>query len=182
MGRRLARLKNSRPRLILVVLYLYAMTIILNLLCWIIYVRDKKYSLSQEGSNAYIAFTCLGFAFFFFFCAPLMYLPYAHGNEMSPDGRRDALSLALAICLIIHGLPMMWIEITIVWEDGFTEIMQGVSLFLTVFSFVIGMLSTWINYTWKMSKILQVRYGTASTSDPTVRASSVAKKNPTARI
>lgn len=138
--------------------------------------------MGDSGVYAYIAFACLGLVVFFLCCGPLIYWPYAYGSEMSPMARRNTFCLGVVISFFVHDFAMGWIEIWIVWRFGWSEIFQAISLFLTLFCFTIGFFTTWISYTWRMSKVLQIRFGSAAPSRSTVSASAVAKADTSQRI
>lgn len=169
--------KTARPRVHLIILLLFIITDLINLICYILYISPSPNFYGDIGSNAYVAFTSIGILFFAMVSAPLIYWPYAHGNEMSPVSRRNTLCLGIIISFICHGLPMAWLELWIVTTFGWTEIFQAISLFLSLFCFVIGFLVTWFAYSWKMSKMLQIRYGDAAPSQSAVPAAQLARRS-----
>lgn len=173
--------RTARPRVHMVLLFLYVLTDLINLMCYILYISNSMKRFGAAGCNAYIAFTCLGIVVFCAVSAPLLYWPYVHGNEMSPVSRRNALCLAILISFVVHDFPMAWIELWIVTTYGWTEYLQGISLFLTLLCFIIGFLITWFGYSWKLSKALQIRYGNAAPTQSSVPAAQVAKRSSSRR-
>ncbi|KPI85141.1 hypothetical protein ABL78_5801 [Leptomonas seymouri] len=167
--------RTARPRVHMIVLFLFLLTDLINLVCYILYISNDWNSFGVAGCNAYIAFTCIGIVVFSFVCAPLIYWPYVHGNEMSPVSRRNAMCLGILISFVVHDFPMAWIELWIVTTYGWTEYLQGISLFLTLLCFIIGFIVTWFSYSWKLSKVLQIRYGNAAPTQSSVPAAQVAK-------
>ncbi|KAK7200146.1 hypothetical protein NESM_000065100 [Novymonas esmeraldas] len=169
--------KTARPRVHLIIIFLFMITNLINLICYILYLSPSPNYYGVSGSTAYIVFTCCGILFFGAVSAPLIYWPYAHGNEMSPVSRRNALCLGIIISFVVHGLPMAWLELWIVTTFGWSEVFQAISLFLTLLCFIIGFLVTWMAYSWKMSKMLQIRYGNAAPTQSAVPAAQVARQS-----
>lgn len=161
----------------MMVLFLFILTDLINLICYILYISNDMDEFGAAGCNAYIAFTCIGIVFFCSVGGPLIYWPYVHGNEMSPVSRRNALCLGILISFVAHDFPMAWIELWIVTTFGWTEYLQGISLFLTLLCFIIGFLVTWLSYSWKLSKALQIRYGNAAPTQSSVPAAQVARRS-----
>lgn len=181
-GQKHRRFLAARPRLNLLELFFVSITQLVNVLTWIFYVSSMRKSMSSAGVTAYIIFACVGLFVFFFICAPLIYWPYSHGNEMSPVARRNAFCLAVSIVFFVHHFPITWMEIWIVWRLGWTEVFQGISLILTVICFAVGFFTTWFSYAWKLSKVLQIRYGDAAPSRAPVSAAPIARMSSVTRI
>jgi hypothetical protein len=173
--------RTARLRVHLIILFLFVLTDLINLMCYILYISSDKHAFGAAGCNAYIAFTCIGIVVFIWVSAPLIYWPYVHGNEMSPVSRRNALCLGIFISFVVHDFPMAWIELWIVTTVGWTEYLQGISLFLTLLCFIIGFLVTWFSYSWKLSKALQIRYGNAAPTQSSVPAAQVARRSSSRR-
>lgn len=164
MGQRTRRLNKARPSFILALLFLLAITMLMNVLIWILYVQNLRPWLGGAGVNAYLVFSCVGFVILLLGAGPLIYWPYSHGDEMSPVARRNTFCLGIIVCFFIHHFPITWMEIWIVRSLGWTQVLQGISLILTVICFAIGFFTTWFAYTWKLSKVLQIRFGDAAPS------------------
>lgn len=169
--------KNARPRAHLMIIFLFIITDLMNIMCYILYLLPSREYYGVYGSNAYITFSCIGVLIFAGVSAPLIYWPYAHGNEMSPVSRRNALCLGIIISFLAHGFPMAWLELWLVTTFGWTELLQAISLFLTLLCFIIGFLVTWVAYSWKLSKMLQIRYGNAAPSQSAVPAAQLARSS-----
>ncbi|KAI5690428.1 hypothetical protein MNV84_03513 [Leishmania braziliensis] len=169
--------KAARPRVHLMIIFLFITTDLVNLIRYILYLLPSRNLYRAYGINAYIIFTCVGIVFFAGVSAPLIYWPYAHGKEMSPGSRRNALCLGIIISFLVHGLPMAWLELWLVTMFGWKDILQAVSLFLTLLCFIIGFLVTWMAYSWKLSKVLQIRYGNAAPSQSAVPAAQLARRS-----
>ncbi|KAG5480094.1 hypothetical protein CUR178_06146 [Leishmania enriettii] len=169
--------KAARPRAHLAILYLFMFTGLINLICYILYLYPSRKVYGVYGTNAYIIFACIGLAVFVLVSSPLIYWPYAHGSEMSPVSRQHALFLGIAISLLAHDFPMVWVELWVVTTFGWTEILQAISLFLTLLCFIISFLVTWIAYSWKLSKVLQIRYGDAASGSSAVPAAQFARRS-----
>lgn len=170
-------LKAARPRIHLIVLFLFGCTQLINLLSYIIYVQNQQKVFGKNGVAAFIVFTCCGILSFFVVSAPLIYWPYAHGNEMSPVARRNMFCLGVIISFLVHDFPMAWIQLWIVTSFGWRDILLSISLFLTLFCFGISFLVTWLSYSWRTSKILQIRFGDAAPSQYGVPAAEIAKRS-----
>ncbi|EPY32088.1 hypothetical protein STCU_02982 [Strigomonas culicis] len=179
MMRRLAvrkPLTGARPNMLTCIIILYGLNGIVNLVCFIIYIspwRNTGY-MSNSFVNAYCVFFTVGLATTIFIGGPLIYWPYVYGSNMSPKARRNAACLGIVLNFIVHDFAMTYLEIYLVVVKGWTEIFLAISLFLTVLCFAIGFMTLWISYTWKLSKILQIRFGGAAGSH-TLKVSKIAK-------
>lgn len=169
------RLKSSRPRLLLIVLFLSGVTQLVNVLSWILHISNQDGTVDATAVRVYIIVAGVGFLVFISISGPLIYWPYAHGSEMSPQARRNAFCLGLIVSFLVHDFPVGWMEIWVVWQYGWLSVLQGMSLILTMLCFAIGFFTTWIAYTWKMSKFMQIRFGDAAPSLPPASAAAVAR-------
>lgn len=182
VGPKHRRLLTARPHFNLLVLFFVGFTQLVNVMTWILYVSHMRNSIGDAGVTAYIVFAAVGLLVFFFGCAPLIYWPYKHGDEMSPGARRNVFCLGVVIAFFVHHFPIAWMEIWIVWRLGWTEVLQAMSLILSVICFAIGFFVAWFSYTWKLSKALQIRYGDAAPSRNPVSAAPITRLSSVARI
>ncbi|EPY26664.1 hypothetical protein AGDE_11154 [Angomonas deanei] len=100
---------------------------------------------------------------------------------MSPKARRNMFSIAIVLMFVVHDFAKTWLGIYIAITVGFKNMLQTVCLFLSMICFAVGFFTTWISYTWKMSKMLQIRYGYAA-ANHTLKASAMAKSEHTGGI
>ncbi|KAG5479331.1 hypothetical protein LSCM1_04587 [Leishmania martiniquensis] len=109
--------------------------------------------------------------------APLIHWPCAHVSEMPPEWWRKALPLDSILSFSVHDFPMLQMELWLVSRFSWTEILEAVSLLLSLLSFIISFLVMWIAYLWKRNKVLQIRYGAAALSTSAIPAAQCAQRS-----
>ncbi|KAH9597785.1 hypothetical protein LSM04_008020 [Trypanosoma melophagium] len=158
---------RAAPRLQLVLLFFFVITYCVNILNWVFKVNSVRNDVGDAVVSAYLAFSIIGFLAFLFFSSPPIYWSYIYADEMSPKMRRNAISTGIIICFLLHDFAMEWIEVYLLWYYGWRSVISGISFFLVTVCFVISFFTTWIGYTWYLSKRLQLYYsGTSMVMPP----------------
>lgn len=182
MHSRYQRLRRARPRLLLMIIILFGLTHIINLIRWIFEYSGSSAMRQQLEVMLYIIFVCIGFVSFFLLSSPLLYMPYAHGNEMSPSARNSSACTALIISCLSHDFPLVWLELVYLYRKKWSSPLQGTCCILIILCFMISFFTTWISYSWKMSKMLQIRFGEAASSHVGTNVTTLSKASKNVRI
>ncbi|KAF8289872.1 hypothetical protein TcYC6_0010150 [Trypanosoma cruzi] len=151
-------LRSAGPPPQLLVLFLFSTTYCINILNWIFYIRYLRDEVEEGVIAAYIAFSVIGCILFFLLASPLIYWTYARASEIPQKNRRNVLCIGIGLCFFFHEFPLGWIEIYLVWYHGWRSILSSISLFIVWLCFTIGFFSTWLGYTWYLSKRLHFYY------------------------
>jgi hypothetical protein len=150
----------AKPHLMF--LFLYFSEYFISALNWWWFVSYERVLFGDTLVNAHLAFTIVGCITFAFFGSPFMFLPYRYGNRMSPRERRNASIACVMTVFLLHDFPLWIMEFWMVWQWGWINILQGVSVLLLTFTTAVGFFGVWLGYAWKMSKLLQVYFGSSA--------------------
>lgn len=155
--RRFVRRACVIPNSYLLVLSFLAIMHILHLVFFVTTLINED-DVKSVVKIAYAAFVVLGLLHYFLIASPFIYLPYAHGSEMSPDSRLDYLCLGVGLDGAMHAFPLGWLQMWLVTDHGITSTLQAITLIMSSLTFVGALGTTWLAYAWKMSFWLQERY------------------------
>lgn len=150
------------PNRFLVLLSFFAIMHILHLVYFIVEIQPS--SLPDPVIMAYMLGISAGTAFYFWGSSVFLYLPYAHGSEMSPSSRFDYMCLGVGLNFFFHEFPLGWLQIWLATHQGVADNYQGIMLCISLLSFLISLWITWFAYSWKASELLQSYYIRSSDS------------------
>ena len=148
------------PKVHLLYLFFTINCFTFSLFAWLLTFRLEAGLLGDTLADAHIAFTAVGITLFTMITSPLVYWPYKYGAQLPPRYRRNFVFLGIMLLWILNTFPLWIMEFYVGWQFGIFHVIQGISLVLLTMHAFFGFLATWIGYTWKMSKILQVQFGT----------------------
>lgn len=111
--------------------------------------------ISRKIKNIYGVFCILGSIVFFVVASVFLYLPYAHGSEMSPASRTNYFFLGVSINFFFHALPLGWLNLWIAVVAKWQNDLSAVVLIVSILNFFISFAITWYAYSWNVSEFLQ---------------------------
>jgi hypothetical protein len=150
------------PKPHLVFLFLYFSEYFLGVLNWWWFVSLERALFGDALVNAHLAFNVIGCLSFVFVGSPFMFMPYRYGLQMTPRGRRNNAILCMVIVFVLHDFPLWLMEFWMVWAWGWIHVLQGVSVVILTGTTAFGFFGVWLGYAWKMSKLLQEKFGSAA--------------------
>ena len=143
----------------LVLLYWYGITCALQMFDYALWVRfqDNNKALSQDLQSAYLAFCVIGLVAYVFIGGPMFFLGYKYSPTQK--ARDKKIRIGLMIMYFTSTLPMFLLELTIVWNQNITYVLQGICFVLQLFAWVFGSFAVWFVYMWQVAKLWHVYRG-----------------------
>ena len=156
--------KGRAPKLPLLMLFGYFSQFFICGLNWWWFVSYEEALFGTQLVNSHLGFNIVGTISFLVIGSPFLFWPYHYGPQMPPRTRRNCVFLCLAIVYFSHDFPLWLMEFYMVWQYGWINKLQGISLFLLTFTTAFGTFGVWLGYAWKMSKLCHKYFGSPSMS------------------
>lgn len=105
--------------------------------------------------NIYMFFVSAGTFLYFLGSSVFLYLPYAHGSEISPSSRFNYFCLGVGLNFLHHSFPLVFLQF---WSFLVCSLTSGFSYFVFVATLITAFLSfllSWFAYACKLSDMLQ---------------------------
>jgi hypothetical protein len=121
------------------------------------YFRFNKDVYGDSFNRAYLAFTVLGAAAYFFFAgvAWLWAAKYVH----SVESRLRKLTFGFIMIFLFHDLPCFSMELHAILTYGWRNGYQGFCFVLQIITFLLSFTNGWLYFTWTTAGWLQYWYG-----------------------
>eukprot|EP01059_Diplonema_ambulator_P001288 TRINITY_DN1103_c0_g1_i1.p1 TRINITY_DN1103_c0_g1~~TRINITY_DN1103_c0_g1_i1.p1 ORF type:complete len:213 (+),score=22.97 TRINITY_DN1103_c0_g1_i1:50-640(+) len=103
--------------------------------------------------------TCVGLVLFLLVGSGMIFLAYRYKYHMFESERRDRVLLGCSLTLLIRDIPCWILELSLSWYHGWLHPLQTIGFILTTTSFAITFILVWLYYAWRMSKLVDNRYG-----------------------
>eukprot|EP01061_Rhynchopus_euleeides_P009299 TRINITY_DN18444_c0_g1_i1.p2 TRINITY_DN18444_c0_g1~~TRINITY_DN18444_c0_g1_i1.p2 ORF type:complete len:218 (+),score=42.62 TRINITY_DN18444_c0_g1_i1:196-849(+) len=150
------------PQLSLLIMYwlIVNLGIGLNVSLWVY--LGRKGELTSWMVDLHLALTIVGLVLYVFVGSGYIFWAYQYQYFMFMSEQRLRIMFAVGLCFIVRDLPCWFMELLIWWDHGFFHPLQSVSFAMTSLTFLIGLVALWLEYAWRMSKVMDRRFGTES--------------------
>ena len=150
------------PELSLLIMYwlMVNLGIGLNASLWVY--RDMKDVLTGWVIDLHMILTIAGLVIYVFFGSGMILWSYKYQYFMFLSERRLRVMVGVGLCFFVRDLPCWFMELLIWWDHGLFHPLQSISFAMTSITFLIGLVAIWLEYAWRMSKVMDRRYGSES--------------------
>ena len=132
---------------------------------WVYLSRRGEGQIKSWMVDFHLAFTIIGLLAYLFFGAGLLFWAYKYQYFMFRSEVRLRVVLGVALCWFLHDIPCWCVEFYFWWYHDWFHPLQTVSFAMSSITFLVGLVTVWLEYAWRASKYMDRRWG-GDTSKP----------------